>query len=174
VSDQQASPPTANPDPLEDGPALEPLAENRPAASSFMYEMLLRSSILGAGIFVLLLVCAPIAYYLHAQQGVAVAALSAGVCAAGALISVFTSLQFRAPEQVLYQVLAGMLTRMAAPLALMAAIYVTGGWMREAGGIGYLLVFYLATLSIETGLVLRDVKITAPTAKTNSPAGLTT
>jgi len=162
VSDHQASPTTVSQQEADSSLALESLAEIRPGAGGFVSEMIVRTAILTGSVGGLFLLAAPVAYWLHGDRGLSVAALSAGVCVAGSMVSIFACLQFRSPGKMLYQVLAGMLTRMMAPLALAAAMYVSGGWVREAGGVGFLLFFYLATLAVETRLVLRDVHNAVP------------
>ncbi len=155
MSDHQAVPDSPSKG-EEPSPVQPSLTEVRPGAGGFLQELVLRFSYSTGAVGVLFLLSCPVAFWLHGERGLTIAGLSAAVCIAGSAVSIVASLMFRAPEKVLNQVLVGMLARMAAPLAFLAAVYVRGDWMRDLTA-GYLLLFYLVTLAVETKLVLRDV-----------------
>lgn len=106
-----------------------------------------------------MLAVGPLAYRSAGLAGVAAAAIAAGACLAGAMSAAVISGWFRNPEHALYEVLFGLMFRMAVPLALCMVVMLRGGRLVEAGFPYYVLIFYLATLAISTAMSLPGGKI---------------
>jgi hypothetical protein len=94
------------------------------------------------------------------------AGVAAGLCLAGALLSLGIHYIFRDPQSVLISTLLGMGINMGIPLVFGAAIQLRGGPLSQAGFLYYLVLFYLLTLAVKTMLTL---PLRQPTAIHNNP-----
>lgn len=93
------------------------------------------------------------------------AAAAAFVCWAGALVSMVLTTAGQRPQVARYGLLLSVMNRLG--LALAAAIIVDrqfADW-RDAGFVGFLVVFYLLALLVETLLVIPLVRSQATVAK---------
>lgn len=127
---------------------------------------LLTAGLLGVGAIVL-----PVAWVAGGFASV-VAALNAWFVAfAAAMSALIVTARLKRQQNVLPAVLGGMLIRMTLPLT--AAIFVDLNFpaLVASGWLGYLVVFYLAALALETWLALPQLASAAasPTLRTNPP-----
>jgi hypothetical protein len=100
-------------------------------------------------------VAAPAAYLLSGQIGILAAGMAAVCCGFGALGALLVAHWFRGPDRLLPRVLGGMTLRMSVPLACVLGVELGRGPLADAGFVYYVLVFYLVTLAVETGLWVR-------------------
>jgi len=101
-------------------------------------------------------IAAPIGFALHQTNGLIAAACGLAICGfAGLLAEIAGAL---ANGKVLVQMLIGMALRMGGPLAACLAFASVGGPIVDAGVVYHILVFYLATLAIETGVSVVGLK----------------
>ena len=111
------------------------------------------SAVVGLG----LLAAAPLAYEISGPRGPLAAAVAAAVCLAGAVAAVVAASLFRGPSAGLYSLAMGMLARTILPLFAGVVLTMNVAWLKSAGMIVYLLVFYLATLAVETALLVAQI-----------------
>jgi len=110
---------------------------------------------------VFLAAMAPFLWYFGPAACLAAAGLAAGLCMAGALLSLWIHYIFPDPKSVLISTLLGMAVNMGVPLAFGIFIHLYGGPLSEAGFLYYLVFFYLLTLAMKTMLTLPVPRITA-------------
>jgi hypothetical protein len=103
------------------------------------------------------IVVAPVAYEISGSIGPMAAALGAGVCLFGALVGLAIGAAFPGPSGVLQRMLFAMLARTVVPLLVGVALHFKSSELATAGMIYYLLIFYMATLAIETTMLLAQV-----------------
>ncbi|MEE8452013.1 MAG: hypothetical protein V3R99_08870 [Thermoguttaceae bacterium] len=113
-----------------------------------------RGAVLASVVLALLALIGPIGWALDGAAGVAAAAAAAALCFVGTAAALGLSHLLRAPDHVLYGVLAGMATRMGIPLAFGMAVHLHGGALAQSHFLHYLLVFYPVALAVETFLSL--------------------
>lgn len=101
-------------------------------------------------------VVVPWAYAAHQHWGAISAAAALATCLFGGLLALGLVHLCRGPENVMSQVLLGMLARTGIPLLVCMMVYLQGGRLAEAGFVYYLLAFYFVTLVVETVLLARD------------------
>ena len=99
-------------------------------------------------------VVAPIAGRLEGGLGVAAAAIAAGLCLAGAGVSLAAANVLGARDRVLRGMLIGIIARMIIPLGFGVGLHFYSRPLAEAGLLVYLLVFYPVTLAVDTALAL--------------------
>lgn len=97
-------------------------------------------------------VIAPLGWLRFGPWALAAAAVAAAVCLAGGVPALLFSRLFRGKEVLVFGVLLAMGFRMAAPLAGVILLHLSGGPLAKAGFAYYLLAFYLVTLTVETAL----------------------
>ena len=95
--------------------------------------------------------------------------MAAGICWAGAMVSLVLLHVLRMRGSPMAGALLGMLVRMTIPLVIVAVATMQGGELAEAGLLGQLVAFYLVTLAIETGLSVALMK-SAPRNGSARPA----
>ena len=100
----------------------------------------------------------------------AVAALAAGICWAGAMISLVLLHVLRLRGSPMAGAMLGMLVRMTIPLVIIAVAASQGGTLAKAGLAGQLVVFYLITLVIETCLSVVLLKARPQSVSPQQPA----
>lgn len=101
------------------------------------------------GVVALLLL--PVAWNKAASNGLAGLAIAAAVCLAAGVVAELLAFLLRRTVQPLGVMLLGMTIRMVPPLAICMYLALQGARGREhLAFIVYLLVFYLATLAVET------------------------
>ena len=118
-------------------------------------------------------VVAPIAGRLHGGLGIVAAAISAGLCLAGASVALAAASGARSTNHVLRAMLIGMIARMFIPLGFGVGIHFYSAPLADAGILVYLLVFYPVTLGVETALVMPKGGSTTSTSgqsESNHPA----
>jgi hypothetical protein len=103
------------------------------------------------GVWVLL---APLGYLLSAAAGVAAVTTAAMISLVAALAALAAGRLFRGPLAVMYGMLAGMLVRMTVVLAIGMTLQLNVPGLMGGAMILYLVVFYVATLAVETALGL--------------------
>jgi hypothetical protein len=99
-----------------------------------------------------------------------IGALAAGICWIGATLSLVVLHLMRVRGSPVAGVLLGMLIRMTIPLVMVVMATMQGSELAQAGLVGQLVVFYLITLAIETGLSVALVKSAPQAASTRSAA----
>ncbi|MCE5267298.1 MAG: hypothetical protein LLG00_05380 [Planctomycetaceae bacterium] len=113
---------------------------------------LAKSVALAVVTLVLFALVGPFAWWIKGVIGVESAAVAAAVCYAGGASALAVCRMSRKRRTTL--LLGGMAIRMGLPLALALAVHFHGGPLAEAGLLYYLVVFYTATLAVETFLSL--------------------
>jgi hypothetical protein len=99
-------------------------------------------------------VVGPVAYKGHGERGLAAAALAAIVCLTSATLALLVIGSFRDLFKRPDGMLVAMAVRMVLPFAAGVCLERSGGWLSQAGVFGYIVIFYLATLFVETLLSL--------------------
>ena len=129
------------------GHAAVSLSDQSPSQS------LLRSSaILTGALCALLVALAPVAIWLQGVDGLWTCLAACLLCLAPALGVLAVSHRFLGTPHALSAILAGMALRALPPLAVCLVLALRGTGYDYIHFISYLLVFYLAALSIETWL----------------------
>lgn len=113
------------------------------------------SGVLAAATLGCCAVAGPAAFLLSGRMGLGAACLAALSCYLGATGALLLAHWFRGPKNLLPRVLGGMFLRMTVPLAAVLGVQLTRSPLAEAGFVYYLLMFYLVTLAVETGLRVR-------------------
>lgn len=113
-----------------------------------------RAAVLASVVLVLLSIIGPVGWALNGAAGVGAAVAAAALCFVGSALALGLGHLFRAPEHLLYGVLAGMIARMGLPLAFGMAVHLHDGPLAQSHFLHYLLVFYPVTLAVETFLSL--------------------
>jgi hypothetical protein len=108
---------------------------------------------------------APVAYQIAGPMGLVAEALGAGLCLFGALLGLAIGAAFPGSAGVLKRMFFSMSTRTVLPLMVGVALHFKSPELARAGLIYYLLVFYMATLAIETTLLLAQVSRTQGSEK---------
>jgi hypothetical protein len=103
-------------------------------------------------------VVAAMAYQWYGAAGVFAAAVAAIVCWAAATLALVCTALLQGPQAALYAMLFGMLFRMGLPLGIGLVLSRTSPVLAGAGVFGFIVVFYLVTLVVETLLSLTFVK----------------
>ncbi len=120
-----------------------------------------RCALLTAAVLALAMLLAPLAYSLGGRLGILAMAASAATCYAGSLAALLLSDLLRktgnSPALALQAMLLGMLIRMAAPLGLALWVHSRSTVLSAAGFLYYLVVFYFATLAVDTALVVQAI-----------------
>jgi hypothetical protein len=96
----------------------------------------------------------PFLWIFGSASSFAAAAAAAGLCATGAILSLWIYHIFCDPKFALTALLLGMAVNMGVPLVFGVAIHLYGGPLSESGFLYYLLFFYLLTLAMKTMLTL--------------------
>jgi len=109
--------------------------------------------LLGVTVLVYALVAAT-AVSLFGAAGVWAATVAMLVCLGGGVLALVATHWVKGPMQPLATVALGMLARVAAPLACCMVLMIQRGPLLEAGFVVDLLVFYVATLGVETWLAV--------------------
>ncbi len=94
------------------------------------------------------------AYSVHGAPGITAAVVAAAICTLAATLALVSTALLRGPQAALYAVLFGMVFRLGLPLAAGIFLSNRGGPLAEAGVFGFIVVFYLLTLAVETPLSL--------------------
>lgn len=128
--------------------------------------LLAQAAAVGAVVLVVWVMVATVAYKISGILGVLAAAAGAGACLLGAEFALAIGSLFRGPAAPVFRVMFGMMARTMVPLALGVALHLQVPWLAEAGFIFYLLFFYMATLAVETALLLAQVPHHATSKKT--------
>jgi hypothetical protein len=113
-----------------------------------------------AGILLAWLVCAAVAFEVYEWPGVVAASVAAVVSAVCGAVSQAIVDRMHAQGQALAAVGVGMALRMGVPLSLGLFWQMRESPLAQAGVIYYLLVYYLATLAIETLLAVDQLRPT--------------
>ena len=97
----------------------------------------------------------PVAYLVSGSVGLLASGAAGLCCSLGAFGTLMLTHWFRGPTGLLPRVLGGMFIRMAVPLAAAMGVQLSQSPLADAGFLYYLLMFYLVTLAVETGLWVR-------------------
>src|SRR4051794_38071256 len=108
---------------------------------------------------------APVAYQVSGAMGLVAEALGGGLCLFGALLGLAVGAAFPGSSGVLKRMFFAMLTRTVVPLMAGVALHLKSSDLARAGLIYYLLIFYMATLVIETTMLLAQVSRTHSSEK---------
>lgn len=106
---------------------------------------------------VLILAALPALWLAGVQHGAAgwqAVVVAAAVCGLAGSLALATAAIFRRPAVVMYALGLGMLFRIGLPLGVGTALDATGGPLAQAGVFGWIVVFFLLTLAVETLLSL--------------------
>ena len=117
------------------------------------------------GIFAAALLIAPWSYGFGGIAGLRSVGVAAGVSLLAAELALLVGGLFRGPAAAMYGMVSGMTVRMAVALLLGVALQLGATDRADRAMIFYLLVFYMVTLAIETGLLLARVRPTVGLAK---------
>lgn len=107
---------------------------------------------------------APVAWSLAGGDGVAAATAGCGACTLAAALALTLGQLISANEAPLAHLGGGLFVRMTLPLAYALVLMKTSPALVAAGGLYYLVVFYLVTLAVETALTLPIAAVPASTA----------
>jgi hypothetical protein len=133
-----------------------------------------RCALLTAAVLALSVALSPLAWALGGWWGIAAAGASAATCYVGSLAALLISDLLRktsnAPAVALQSLVLGMLIRMAAPLGLALWVHSQSGVLSAAGFLYYLVVFYFATLAVDTALAVQAIPSPAATGQGAMPA----
>ncbi len=110
----------------------------------------MRVLILLAVVVVLWICSLSIALPTAGANGVVATSIAAIICLFGGASALIISEVLRGPVLMAYGVVGGMLIRMAIPLGMLLVFRFQTPHLMDAGLIYYLLVFYMATLLMET------------------------
>jgi hypothetical protein len=124
--------------------------------------LLAQTALLIAVALLVWLATCPLAYWVSGTPGLLAAAVAAGICLLGAGLALGIAALFRGPAAAMHGMMLGMLARMVFPLLLGVTLYLKVPALAAAGLIYYLLVFYMATLAIDTLLLLARVPVYSP------------
>jgi hypothetical protein len=116
-----------------------------------------QSGIVAGAVAAIWLLIAPLGYWLNGTTGLVAAGVAAGVSLLAAQFALTIGQLFRGPSAAMYGIVAGMFARMSVALLLGVALQRGVPALANAAMILYLLVFYLATLTIETALLLAKI-----------------
>ncbi len=119
-----------------------------------------------AAVWVLL---APVGYATTGTAGLTAAAVAAGVSLLAAQFALVIGQLFRGPAAPMYGMVAGMFARMSVALAVGVGLQRGVPMLADRTMILYLLVFYLATLAIETALLVAKIRPDAGRSATALP-----
>jgi hypothetical protein len=109
-----------------------------------------RLGVLVLAVLVVYALAAPVAIQWGGFQGLAAAAVAAGLCLAGAAAAIAITGRLRGPTAALAALWLGMALRMGIPLVAGLAIHLHGGLLAQAGLLWYLLLFYPIALTVGT------------------------
>lgn len=110
--------------------------------------------VLTAGLVLSAGLLTPMGWLTRAAAGVWSVWLAAATCLVAGWLSQALGRWLAGPEYLLHRVCTSMLARMAVALAACMVVYAQGGMLVEGGFVYYVLVFYLITLTVETGVWL--------------------
>jgi hypothetical protein len=117
-----------------------------------------QSGIVIGGVTVFFLLLAPLGYALTGTAGLMAAGVAASVSLLAAQIALIVGQVFRGPAAPMYGMVAGMFARLTVALLVGVALQRGVPVLADAAMIVYLLVFYLATLAIETALLVARIR----------------
>ena len=98
------------------------------------------------------------AYGYQGGPGLLAAGVPAAVCLVGAIAALAVSYSVRGPNRAVLGLVLPMAIRTGLPLVLAVAMRLVDGPLVKAGGVYYLLSFYLVALAVEMPLSLGSVK----------------
>jgi hypothetical protein len=104
-------------------------------------------------------VVAPLAYSLSGVAGLWAAAVGAGATLLGGFIALLLAATCYGPAAPMYGMLLGMMARMVVPMAIGVIVQLRVELLADAGMIFYLLGFYMATLALETAILLARIRL---------------
>lgn len=112
-----------------------------------------RCAILASAVFLTALIALPIGYARHELLGLAAVGLAAAVCGTCSLVALVLATRWHGTPNGITGALAGSLVGMFPPLVVGVALQHSGSPLAAAGAFGWIVVFYLATLTVKTLLV---------------------
>jgi hypothetical protein len=121
--------------------------------------LLASCGLLSAAVILLFACVGWFAFASAGANGLAAASVAAGACWIGSLAALAVSSLFRAPTQAVSGVLAGTLVRTGIPLFVLVVMQAGGGPLVQAGVCGYIVIFFLFTLVVDTLLLLCMVRV---------------
>jgi hypothetical protein len=120
--------------------------------------MLRNLGLLTLAVFVTLIVAGWIACSRHGIAGLEAVLVAAGTCWISSVAALYLTEKLRLAGHIIPGVFAGMLLRLALPLATGIFLSEWGGALADAGVFGFIVVFYLVTLAVETALSVRLIQ----------------
>lgn len=105
-----------------------------------------------------------LAYARHSAAGLQAALLAAVTCWLSATVALMLAGLLAGTPQAISGILGGTLVRLAGPLLITAGCAALGSPLSAAGLFGYMLVFFLYALAIETVLLIGLVRGVSPLA----------
>lgn len=113
-----------------------------------------RAALLAAVTAVVWAISALVGFKVTGHSGLLAATLAGIVCLVSSELALVAVALFRDPKMALHAVLIGMLIRMGLPLLVGGFLQLNNETLASAGLLYYVLIFYLATLLVETALVV--------------------
>lgn len=104
--------------------------------------------------------------------GLQAAAVAAGICWAASMLALICGALLQNTPQAVLGILSGTLLRTGLPLLAAATFQSQKGPLAEAGVFGYIVIFFLITLVVETGLLVRLVVKRTETPPAATPANM--
>jgi hypothetical protein len=117
-----------------------------------------RAALLGVTAFVIWTVSAFVGYEFAGSSGLIAATLAGVVCLVASELALVVLELFRDPKLALHGVVVGMMIRMGLPLLVGLFLQLNNEALANAGLLYYVLIFYLATLLVETALVVSHLQ----------------
>lgn len=108
--------------------------------------------VLTLSVVLLYAVVGSLGYGRSGEVGLMATGVAAAVCWAGSSLALLLTGWLRGSAAAVHGVLLGSICRMGLPLAVGVVLQAGGGQLAQAGVFGYIVVFYLATLVVETVL----------------------
>lgn len=113
-----------------------------------------------------MLLIGPLASWMHGTAGFWSAVVAGATCLAAAAGGTLFGRLLCGHGNPVAGVLAGMLLRMALPLAACIIVQLMGGFLAHAGFVYWVLLIYLPVLAVETVITVREV------AESNTSVGV--
>jgi hypothetical protein len=113
-----------------------------------------QAGLVSAALALIWFLAAAVAYAISGPPAVIASAVALLLCWLGGLLALALGGLFHGPTAAMQRMLVGMLARSVLPLLLGVVLHFKVPALAEAGMVFYLLIFYLATMAIETALLL--------------------
>ena len=116
-----------------------------------------QTGVVSATVICVWLVVAPLAYQVSAVPGLLASAVGGGICLSGAALALLIGAMLPGPGTAMHRMVLGMFARTMLPLLSAVTLHFKVPSLAESGMIFYVLVFYMAALSVETAVALSQI-----------------